>query len=366
MYQLSSCWLGCRLKRRAAELAVKANLVQEVKIELVRRYIMILCESDWCIQATSTSVLQDLRSSISNVVFFAPDLLYSVIGLIVESLLILACIAVGFLIVVVWRVTRDALVYLVLVSLLFLAEILLLVWWATTIQTAFLPEVVVSTLNQLSEGIYIIFFVVVVVMSLNWVFALVELLGKETISSRTEIVIRISVLTFAGLFGVCVITLSLTTQATATESQLNALLAFLTILRMSSVVLCLFMLVCSVIGYVVLKRDARSSQQSVTGLLKMMLVSIVFAITACFQFAFFCIEHVGFLSSGARGNYYVPPWFEYGLVVILSHLVLISALLYLIAKASEGFVRKRPQSSVELLNKSLLSKEERIPKAYDI
>jgi hypothetical protein len=88
--QLSSCWLGCRLKRRAAEMAVRASLVQGVNIELVRRYVMILCESAWCIQATSTPSLQELLAVLGFVTFFSPDLLYSVMGLIVESLLIMA------------------------------------------------------------------------------------------------------------------------------------------------------------------------------------------------------------------------------------------------------------------------------------
>jgi hypothetical protein len=361
---LSNCWLGCRLKRRAGNMATRADFALEVDIELVRRYVMILCESPWCLQATSISSISGPILMLA-VTFFSPDLLYTVLGIIVECLLIVACVTVGFVIIVVWRVARDALVYLLLVFLLLVAEILLLVWWATTIQTAFLLDKVVANLSVLSESIHVVFFVVVVVLSLNWFFALFELFGLKALSSRSELAIRIVVLAVAGCIIVCAIALSFAFPELPTfnTSQRTATSAFQTILRMTSFLMCLFLSVCSVIGYVMLKRDAKASQQAVGGLLKMMVVSIVFAITASFQFAFFCIQKAPFLNSG---YYYIPPWFEYGMVIILSHLILIAALLYLIAKASQGFVRQKPDASVDLLNKSLLSREERIPRAYEI
>jgi hypothetical protein len=361
---VSSCWLGCRLKRRAGDMANNADTAVEVDIEMVRRYVAILCDSPWCSQTVSVSSIPGPIRKFS-LTFFSPDLLYTVLGIVVECLLIIACVVVGFVIVVVWRVARDALIYLVLVSLLVVAEIMLLVWWVTAIQTEFLPDKVVANLLVLREIIHVVFFVVVLVLSLNWFFALFELLGQKALSSRVELAIRIVVLTVACSMIVCSVALSLLFPELPTNdfSPQNAAFAFQMILRTSSVSMCLFLLVCSVIGFVVVKRDARSSQQAIGGLLKMVIVSVVFATTATFQFAFFCIQKAPYLGAG---YYYIPPWFEFGLVIILSHLILIAALLYLIAKASQGFVRHKPDASVELLNKSLLSKEERIPKAYEI
>jgi hypothetical protein len=76
-----------------------------------------------------------------DVVVDAPDLLYSVLGIAVESVMIIGCIAVAVCMVVVWRVVRAALLYFILTLVVFLTEVIILLYWVGTIQTlAISPE----------------------------------------------------------------------------------------------------------------------------------------------------------------------------------------------------------------------------------
>jgi hypothetical protein len=84
---------------------------------------------------------QVLGSFKLDVVVDAPDLLYSVLGIAVESVMIIGCIAVAVCMVVVWRVVRAALLYFILTLVVFLTEVIILLYWVGTIQTlAISPE----------------------------------------------------------------------------------------------------------------------------------------------------------------------------------------------------------------------------------
>jgi hypothetical protein len=54
-------------------------------------------------------------------------------GIIIESLLILVCVGAFLLVVVIWRVAKDAVGNLVVIGLLFVSQVLILCFWVSEV-----------------------------------------------------------------------------------------------------------------------------------------------------------------------------------------------------------------------------------------
>jgi hypothetical protein len=184
-------------------------------------------------------------------------------------------------------------------------------------------------------------------------------------------VIKISVFAFGGGLIATIIGLYVPQFQYESLAERNGLRAFFiltALMRTLSLMLCLFMFLCSMLGYVVLKREARSVPQAISGLLRMLVVTAILVLTVSFQFAHFFLKGFPAISFG---TFYIPAWFELGFVFCLMHASQSGVMLYVIVQASYC-LRPRPTVSIKMLNKPPLVDEEderssnSVPMAYQV
>jgi hypothetical protein len=155
---------------------------------------------------------------------------------------------------------------------------------------------------------------------------------------------------------------------TATDVQARDAPLWILIAVMEGLSLCmvLFMLTCSIIAFVVFKRQPRAAPHAVTGLRRMVIFSVLLALAVAFQVSAYFVRGAIVFETYR----YFPPWFQLGLVQCVMHAIQAFAFLYLIAQGGRS-MKARPDASVELMTKKLLSdsdKEEssNVPKVYRI
>ncbi len=368
---LGSCWTQCQLIRVAAVFVGRVPSFQQNRWELLKRHTLVLCDTTWCIQALSESLQSEAEHMLSEDPVTVgdlelPDLLFSVIGIIVEGCMIITCVVLLFVMLRVWRVSREAAVYIALLVLVLASEILMFLWWVLSTQTILLTVGMLEyeILRVMSGGIFVILFIIFLVLSLNWCFAMPVVLEKEPLSPQVEKGITVC----AYLVGALVVGLAISLGIAETFPMLSGLdiatRAVTFILRTLGLCLCLFMLGCSVFACVVLKRKNASSS-AIPALVRLAVVTGILALTVVVQFAYYC------MTSGALipdTSYSVPMWFDFGLVYGPVRAVQSCAVLYLIASASRKFAtsaRDRPVS-VEMMNRPLLDDSQKTPRAYEV
>jgi hypothetical protein len=96
--------------------------------------------------------------------------------------------------VLVWKVSKDAPKFVVLLSLLVCSEILYLVYWIFLLKIS-KTEAQINVLNILSGASHLLMFLVFLALGVDWIFALPFVLGRKTF---TAIVERIIYATFVG------------------------------------------------------------------------------------------------------------------------------------------------------------------------
>lgn len=91
-----------------------------------------MCDSPFCITQVETELMStpEFDRSSSVVFDFTADQKVSyLIGMIVESALILVCVGAFLLVAVIWRVARDSIVNLIIIGMLICSQVLLLAYW---------------------------------------------------------------------------------------------------------------------------------------------------------------------------------------------------------------------------------------------
>jgi hypothetical protein len=365
---LGSCWLQCRKTRRASEYSVFTLSAERVaRWYLLARFMLAVCGSQSCQRAVSESLGRELEVPFDPIsLSYVPDLLYSVIGLTMEGLVLLACGVVLLWMLAVWRVLRDAASYVVLTSMLFAAEAVMLIWWAFTTQTVIITDTAYKLISGFSSAVFVILFIIFLVMSLRWFFALFVLLGKEPPSPVAEQ--RITWIVYG--LGLLFVVLSLVLRVANTillghgDNLLDFAQTGITFaMRFVILLLCLFMFGCSIAGCVIAKRSTVSAD-SFNGLVKMAIVTGTLAATVVFHFAYYVMTDGALLENA---SYSIPLWFDFLLVFSIAHAIQSLALLYLLASGARKFATARLDKApdLEMISKPLL-RDSGVPQSYEV
>ncbi len=130
---LASCWTGCRVLSRVSIYLVSKEFSLERFFQMFLRFALLLCDTPYCVDAVSLWLSkQPTRNTLIVQTYDTlNDRVYPLLGIILEGLLIVACVLILVLIVGVWRVARDAVVYVILLALLMLSETFMLSFWAS-------------------------------------------------------------------------------------------------------------------------------------------------------------------------------------------------------------------------------------------
>ncbi len=218
-------------------------------------------------------------------------------------------------------------------------------------------------------------------LSLNWVFALFVVFGKNPLSARIELIVRVAVWAAATVFLiVLMVMLSLLVNTTYAggrsdveyAERLAANLALVVTLRVTMVAMVAFLLVCAVFSLVVLKRTKAVAASQVQGMTRLLVVSTILFVAVVCQFALFLTSQ-GF-SEIASERMYLPEWLDLGLDKLLLHGVQSCCLLYIVTLASKQFVHhsaigkdmKEKLLDANELEESSSMNREKIPMKYRI
>ncbi len=219
-------------------------------------------------------------------------------------------------------------------------------------------------------------------LSLNWVFALFVVLGKNPLSARMELIVRVAVWAAATAFLIVLIVMQILLVNIAYAGgggsdmeyaeRLAANLALVTTLRATMVAMVAFLLICAVFSLVVLKRAKVVASFQVQGMTRLLVVSTILFVAVVCQFALFLTSQ-GF-SEIASNRVYLPEWLDLGLDKLLLHGVQSCCLLYTVTLASKQFVhhsavgkdmREELLDANELEESSNMNRE-KIPMKYRI
>lgn len=212
--------------------------------------------------------------------------------------------------------------------------------------------------------------VIVCFLVQNWFFALSFMVRGSEAAHKSEKRMKLTfwslvvlLLTFTICFGIVRVVLSETSAfwSVAGFRILSAIVHF------ASLMLCLALVSCAIVGAVLLKRRA-AAKHIFIGVLRMIGVSVLLLVVTVFRFAYFFLVSFVWIPL-----WILPEWFEYGIVFIFVPLVQQVALLYFVSVASKNLSLRLP-SSIELSSaaKSLLDSNNhvesprKVPLAYDI
>lgn len=101
--------------------------------QTILRTAFLLCESYVCadVMAAKIAELPLRQQRTVNTYGVLNDRIYCLIGIILESLLVLVCVYLIVLILFVWKVARASMIYVVILALLVISEGFMLGFWAS-------------------------------------------------------------------------------------------------------------------------------------------------------------------------------------------------------------------------------------------
>lgn len=103
------------------------------------RYAYLLCETEHCVNATGTQLMSvlEVRRELGGVGRINNQVI-PVMGIILESLAVLACLAALVVICFVWKVAPSAALYVALLVLLLMIEVFQLAHWIVSLRVFYL------------------------------------------------------------------------------------------------------------------------------------------------------------------------------------------------------------------------------------
>ncbi len=286
------------------------------------------------------------------------DRLYFLMGFLSNSVLIAGVVVVGVMIVCLWRVWKRAIQYLVLLSLILISVVLDLVWWIIAFQTV-QPEghkaAAVKIVLTLASAAY---FVVLLILCVNWVFAFFFLSGRD-LPARAERIAQVAVFGCAGVL--LALTIGVGIAYLMTVNQLSGWIAEVGFVVLESIVVTLslvmamFLVVSSITGVFLLKRRVAPVSQ-ISALVRFASVCLVLLVVLSLRTVrFFATQMLNFY-------WLLPDWFNLGIVRLVGDFAIGVALLYLVLTASYGMRIAGSNFSGVDAGEELLD----VPKTYEV
>jgi len=266
-----NCWINCGLVARTFMLKINSLYRQQRIWSLVLQMGATLCESNDCAKAVVASLLE-IPFAVRAQRFYLPlNPVLFLIGLLVDLLVLLCCVVCIMLVAFVWKVARSALLYLVLLCLLMVSEIMAVAYWSVNLSLV----VYLSTATDSIGGApHILVFVILMFMTLDWIFALPVVLQKVPWSAKSEMAIRFVYLGLGSAFALTVTVGALFFSAqTFDEDRVAPRL----VLALRIMTLCqgAFIFGCSVLSLILVKRSPNPSPNTLRGLIRILVLSLV-------------------------------------------------------------------------------------------
>jgi hypothetical protein len=370
---LSSCWLDCEFIRRANELVTEADKGRLAAGILLTRLILLLCETDWCVSSAinvlsskfpDNVVLQSFRE-----VVVPPSLLYSALGMIEESLCLLTCCVVAFVLIFRWKVFLSATMYIVIVVFVVIGSVFNLLYWIRSSQLIFQSARAANIFLLLTNVVQFNLFCILLFLAINWLFALFEIFEAKPLTVRAERSIKWSVIVFVVLLFSIMASTGMAREfrdyisAEAGVVISTAFVVSATILRVLNLVLTVWIMTCTIIGMVLL-RKRNASKVAMGALARILVVDVILIVSVAFQLSLFIMSNKMFNS-----YWHVPEWYRYLLVGVIVQAIQSAAILFVVVVASSA-KRPSPDIGVEMSQELLLpesnDQSRKVPRAYEI
>ncbi len=306
-----------------------------------------------------------------------------IVGLVFFCILAAACIGSVILVLVVWKVPLESCwIYLLILALMLVGAVFNIVQWAhylrvfqSYITTDFSRRMMVNLIfRQLAVFPDIVLYCVYVVLSINWLFALIALGGRLKLSDRGgKILISVFVFVAAVLAVPFAISGFLfnrpernwheTALNLNSDFSLAAIVASLELVfQVALLLLSLFVCASSIVGLLLVRKSDRGTQNNLVGLKKMVACSSVLLVCIIVQFVYSMLDG----QVVRLRTYGFPVWFEYGLILIGLRVVVYAALFFLVLEASHILRRKVHKDMDNEDGFVPLLEERKVPAQYEI
>lgn len=120
-----------------AELVLKKTYsFVQWNLQTLLRFALLQCDNSVCVKGVSARIASlPIREPLFLGIYGAVnDRIYPLLGIIFESLLIIACFYMIILISCIWRVARASFVYFMILMLLLVSETFMLAFWAAVMR----------------------------------------------------------------------------------------------------------------------------------------------------------------------------------------------------------------------------------------
>lgn len=198
-------------------------------------------------------------------------------------------------------------------------------------------------------------------LSLNWVFALFVVFGKDPPSARKELIIRVAVwltgsaflFTTATIHVYIVVNVKINVfEFDAWSRIFSANNILILTLRLLTLMMVAFLFISALCSLVVMKSSSATSISSLQGMRRLLVVSVILLCSVAVEFSFYVVE--AGVSSKFMVQMYLPDWIDLGLSKLFLHSVETCCLLYICLTAAKKFIR--PEESRNHLRDKLLNK----------
>lgn len=370
MEQLLNCWTDCVLKR---DLVVFADDSVRERNRLARAFlklVLVSCSTHSCVEVCS-GLLQSLFVDVDQnfrmaMEYDVPSLIWSVLGIVMQALLVICCLTAFVLIACVWKVGFAARAFLVILAMVFISCCCRLAWWVLTLQSNFFLDPLARESVEVPLELIPTFgiFVITVVLTFNWVVALVDVHGV-VLSPRLERGCLLLICLSVGSFFVFMIVSGYVTvfsryhRALLTNPSDHVLRRLLVnygyvVLHLLSIVLCFALLILSVVGFFIFRKRGRS-QREIAAILRLAIVAMLLSTAQVFKMVDFVMRSRELLGDGV---WFIPEWFQYFVVRCVAECLQMASVLYVVVVASRSKMSGRVgllEVELEEMKSALLS-----------
>lgn len=291
-----------------------------------------------------------------------PSLYISVIGLLLSSLTVIACMLLFWLVVFRWKVAAAASSFVFILVLLLILSTTGLYFWVATLQFLFLDSRIADAGDIVISTESVLLFLVFSVLAFNWVFVLLEFFDVQ-VRPVVETIVYIGGASLAAVLFILVMALGSVAFFTLNLKTMHAFNMTVVVLHILALVACFAVLALSVVGLIVVRRKMAGKE---AGLVKLVVVAAVVFAVQIVKLTDFAMRSVELIQTG---YWIVPDWFQYLLVRALLQTVQLSMLLYLVwggARSKRSLIGSATaEQEMESYQTSLLT-ELKIPTRYEI
>ena len=344
-----SCWIRCTVLRRVRSRIQESSNSRLWTFSSLLRWASVLCEQQDCADQV-LSTLRSLPIVQQEVVSQIEYPLYILVGIVINSLLLALCFIGLALIVFLWRVGRDALLYTVLLGLLTIAVSLQVAFWVVLLSENMIWRTVEPILGAFGSIFNLLVYFILVVLVLQWVLAMPIVLGKEPFSLRSERIMSVSFVTVNICFIVAIMVVSWMLFFSAQKSStlyLGLNLAFYLVSFLFSALLG----ASAGYGYWAVRSRPEASADLLNGLFRSIFIYSFLAASRLPQVIIFS----WLLAFAGRPSWiFFPEWLIVGLGNVIGQSVASVCLFVILLMSARRFVRK---SRIEGLKSRFLVSE---------